>query len=470
MTPSQSPAIPRYRAAADDALGDSDVVGLLERLRNREVSPAELHAAARSRVLAADAHLNAIVDVVPADHPAATSRPGALHGIPTALKDNEELIGLPTGQGSRAVPPTPAAANSVMTDLLLDLGLSLTAKTTMPEFGLTATTESLACGPTRNPWHLGHSVGGSSGGAAALVAAGALPIAHANDGGGSIRIPAACCGLVGLKPSWGFMPAPERMAALPVKLSTQGVLTRTVRDTATFFAALTPVAPDIEPVGHVQGPGQQRLRVAMVTEGIVGQVHPDTAAAVERAGKMLAEAGHHVEPVPPMVTLEFGRDFLRYWALLAWLISVGGKRLMGSQFDTKALQPFTQGLAEFTGSVAAGLPASLRRLRRFRHEYQGWFDTYDIVLSPVTNAPAPELGYLGPELDFRTHALRLLPFAGFTAPHNVAGAPAISVPMGLSREGLPVGVMLGAAYGQERRLIELAYELEAAQPPAQLPA
>lgn len=469
MTTNENSSIPRYRATADDALGESDVVELLQRLRQREVSPTELNDAARARVIAANAHLNAITDLIPTDHSAATSRPGPFHGIPTALKDNEELIGLPTGQGSRAVPPTPAPASSVIAELLLDLGVSLTAKTTMPEFGLTATTESLAQGATRNPWHLGHSVGGSSGGSAALVAAGALPMAHANDGGGSIRIPAACCGLVGLKPSWGYMPAPERMALLPVKLSTQGVLTRTVRDTAAFFAAVTPVASDIQPVGEVLGPGKRRLRVAMVTEGIIGTVHPDTADAVQRAGKILAEAGHHVEAVDPMVSLDFGRDFLRYWALLAWLISVGGKKMMGPQFDPAALEPFTQGLAAFTGTVATGLPGSLRRLRRFREEYQTWFENCDVVLSPVTNAPAPPLGYLGPELDFRSHALRLLPFAGFTAPHNVAGTPAISMPMGLSGDGLPLGVMLAGPYGQERRLIELAYELEAAQPAAQLP-
>lgn len=453
-----------YSAAADDALGDSDVVDLLAKLQRREVSPAELSQAARERTARAQEQLNAVAAWVPTDHPAATPRSGPFSGIPTALKDNEDLAGLPTTQGSAATPRTAAAQDSVMASLLRDLGLSFVAKTTMPEFGLTASTEPLVFGPTRNPWHTGHTVGGSSGGAAALVASGALPMAHANDGGGSIRIPAACCGLVGLKPSRGYLPMPERMELLPVKISAQGILTRTVRDTAVFFAACDPVAADIAPVGDVHGPGQRRLRVGVMTSGLVGTVAPETVTAVNRAAAALESAGHFVEPVEMMVPLQFGKDFLRYWALLAWLIAASGPRLMGPQFQASALEPFTLGLAGFVRSVAPGIPGSLRRLRRFPDEYAQTFRDYDVVLSPVTNDVAPPIGYLDPTLDFRTHALRLLPFAGFTAVQNVAGTPAISVPMGLSESGLPLSVMASAAYGQERILIELAYELEAIEP------
>lgn len=453
-----------FPAIADDALGDSDVVDLLDRLRRSEVSPQELASAARERTQRAQEHLNAVAAWVAPEHPAAAGRPGPFSGIPTALKDNEDLAGLPTSQGSGATPRTPAQDDSVMAALLRDLGLSFVAKTTMPEFGLTASTESIAFGPTRNPWHTSHTVGGSSGGAAALVASGALPMAHANDGGGSIRIPAACCGLVGLKPSRGYLPMPERMEMLPVKISAQGVLTRTVRDTAAFFAACQPVAPDIPAVGDVRGPAARRLRVAVVTSGVVGNVAPETTAAVLRAAAALDREGHFVEPVDTMLTMRFGRDFLRYWALLAWLITVGGQRLMGPQFQPAALEPFTLGLAGFVRSVAPGIPASLRRLRRFPAEYARSFGDYDVVLSPVTNDVAPPVGYLDPRLDFRTHALRLLPFAGFTPVQNVAGTPSISVPMGLSESGLPLSVMASAPYGHERTLIELAYELEAIEP------
>lgn len=453
-----------FSAIADDALGTSDVVELLARIRRREVSGAELSEAARERTARAQEHLNAVATWVSSDHPAATGRTGPLSGIPTALKDNEDLAGLPTSQGSAATPRSPAKSDSVMAALLADLGLSLVAKTTMPEFGLTATTESIAFGPTRNPWHLDHSVGGSSGGAAALVASGALPMAHANDGGGSIRIPAACCGLVGLKPSRGYLPMPERMELLPVKISAQGIVTRTVRDTAAFFAACSPVAADLAPVGEVHGPGGRRLRIAVTTAGVVGHVAPETVAAVNRAASALDSAGHFVEPVDTMLSLRFGQDFLRYWALLAWLITAGGQRLMGPQFQPAALEPFTLGLAGFLRTVAPGIPAALRRLRRYPVEYAQSFVDYDVVLSPVTNDTAPPLGYLDPTLDFRTHALRLLPFAGFTPVQNVAGTPSISVPMGLSSSGLPLSVMASAAYGQERTLLELAYELEAITP------
>lgn len=453
-----------FSAAADDALGDSDVVDLLARLRSREISPGELTAAARERTRRAQEQLNAVAAWVPSDHPAAVSGNGPFSGIPTALKDNEDLTGLPTTQGSAATPRTAATTDSGMTSLLRGLGLSFVAKTTMPEFGLTASTEPVVFGPTRNPWHTGHTVGGSSGGAAALVASGALPMAHANDGGGSIRIPAACCGLVGLKPSRGYLPMPERMELLPVKISAQGILTRSVRDTAAFFAACDPVSADIAPVGDVRGPSQRRLRVAVMTDGLVGTVAPETVAAVNRAAAALDSAGHVVEPVDTTVTLRFGQDFLRYWALLAWLITASGPRLMGPQFQASALEPFTLGLAGFFRTVAPGIPAALRRLRRFPTEYARTFDRYDVVLSPVTNDVAPPVGYLDPTLDFRTHALRLLPFAGFTAVQNVAGTPSISVPMGLSEAGLPLSVMASAPYGHERTLIELAYQLEAIEP------
>lgn len=444
----------------DDALADADTVELLRRIERREVNADDLTRAARARIGAAGV-LNAVAQDV---HNVTYRENGPFAGVPTVLKDNEELLGYPTLQGSQAMPTRPATEDSVTTSLLLDLGFHILAKSTMPEFGLTATTETLLQGPTRNPWNTGHTPGGSSGGSAALTAAGAVPLAHANDGGGSIRIPAACCGLVGLKPSRGLMPTPWRMRLAPVKISVQGVLTRSVRDTAEFFAHITPADPSVPPVGRVTGPGDRRLRIAFFTESVTGPVDPRVAAATVATATQLGANGHHVDLIPSPITLRFGKDFLRYWALLAWTISSGGKRLIGSDFEPEKLEGFSQGLAGYLHSVAPRVPAALRRLRRFGDEYNTWFDDYDVLLSPVLGTPAPALGDLGPDVDFRTHMLRLLPFAAFTAVQNVSGAPAISVPAGLTDDGLPLAVQLAGRVGDERMLLELAYELEASSP------
>ncbi len=207
-----------YSAVRDDALGSGDMTDLLLALERREVSPDELMSAARDRLADADGALNALVRTTEVE-----LAPGPLHGIPTVLKDNLDLAGYPTREGSRAVPDIPKPSDSALTAELKALGLGILGKSTLPEFGLTATTEPLLTGPTRNPWNLDHSTGGSSGGSAALVAAGAVPIGHANDGGGSIRIPASCCGLVGLKPSRGRVTDAESEKYLPVSIAAEGV-------------------------------------------------------------------------------------------------------------------------------------------------------------------------------------------------------------------------------------------------------
>lgn len=466
-----------FSAVRDDALGDRDLVALVAALRAGEVSAGEVRSAALTRAHEADRALNAVVAWVGEARPVSDTatergRPvanrkdavGPFAGVPTFAKDNEHLAGLPAREGSRAVPATPAASDSDFVTHLDNLGFDMLGTTTMPEFGLTASTESLLSGPTRNPWHRGHSVGGSSGGAAALVAAGVVPLAHANDGGGSIRIPAACCGLVGLKPSRGRLLVPEDSRALPVQIVSEGVLTRTVRDTAAFYAVAGQVDPALPPIGDVREPARARLRIGCYTEGITGPVDPDVTAATRAAADTLAALGHSVEDIDFPFDPGFGRDFLRYWAALAFTLRYAGKRLYGPEFAPEALEPFSLGLASFFRGIAPRMPATIRRLRRFAQDYHDSFSNFDVLLSPTTGTPAPPLGYLSPALDFRTHIIRLFHFAGFTTMHNVAGAPAISLPWGHTRTGLPLGVQLAAQRGHERRLLGLAYELEAAQP------
>ncbi len=455
---------PLLHAVTDDALGTDDAVGLLERLRSRQVSAAELQSAAQTRARAIDDRLAAVVDwVEPQSLRPPPSPDGPLAGVPTVVKNNEPLAGYPTVEGSAALPRTAAHEHSPFVAQLLELGLTPVATTTLPEFGLTASTESSRFGATRNPWHPASSAGGSSGGSAALVAAGAVPIAHANDGGGSIRIPAACCGLVGLKPSRGRLVERPELARLPVPITTQGVLTRTVRDTALYFAeAERRYQPHgLPPIGHVRHPAPQRLRVGLVVDAPHGiPVSGEVVGATTAAASALSSLGHHVEPVAVPVDERFGPDFLVYWQLLALGLQRGGRWLYGPGFDPSRTEAFTQYLAKRCLLDLPRVPGALRRLRRLARAHERIFDSYDLLLSPVLAHAPPPIGQLGPDVDPRTHLVRLLRWTAFTPLQNVSGSPALSLPLGLSRAGLPLGVQLAAPFGHERRLLEVAHELE----------
>lgn len=462
-------AVPSFDATTDDALGSDDVMELLHRLKRRQVSPRELRDAARARLEAANPHLNAIVRELHV--PAAVTGPFA--GIPTALKDNEDIAGYPTLHGSWAPADVPATGTAPWVTQYLELGFEPLVKTTLPEFGLTASTESSRYGATHNPWDLGRSAGGSSGGSAALVASGALPIAHANDGGGSIRIPAAVCGLVGLKPTRGRLRDAVELDRLPVNLVTQGVLTRTVRDTAYYFAEAERLyaRSDLPPVGMVVRPESRRLRIAVYTRAIADlPVDPRVADAVLATAESLQALGHEVIEIPPPVDEDFGRDFLRYWALLSFAFYKAGGRLLGTEFDGSRTEILTRGLSDFFRQQALRVPGSIRRLKRVSVEPEAIYDDVDAVLSPVLSTPAPLLGEFGPEVPAREHIVRLLRYASFTARQNVTGSPAISLPLARTPEGLPIGVQLAAPRGEERRLLSLAYELEAAMPWPRTPA
>lgn len=454
-------------AFADDALGGSDVVDLLDRLQRREVSAQELVDAAGVRARNVNDELNAVVSWVPDPSVAPSSDGSPFAGIPTFVKDNEALAGLPTRDGSRATSDRPASNSSVWTSQFLQLGTSPLGKSTLPEFGLTSTTESLLTGATRNPWDRSRSVGGSSGGSAALVAAGVVPIAHANDGGGSIRIPAACCGLVGLKGSRGRIIDMPEVDKLPVNIIAQGVVTRSVRDTAYYFAMAEALYrnPALPPVGHVTEPGRRRLRIAVMTQGHPSlPTDPEVADAVRDAGALCESLGHSVDEIEFPYGEQIGVDFLRYWALLAFSIKRFGGRLFGEPFDTSQLEPFTLELARMFGVSAERVPGSLRRLRRFGPHYSAPFATYDVVVSPVLAHEPPPIGYLGPKVEPRTHLIRLLRYVSLTPLHNIAGAPAISLPLARSATNLPIGIHLAADVGHERMLLELSLELEQARP------
>ncbi len=457
-------------AIGNDALGTDDATGLLARLARREVSAAELRSAAIDRGRSVNPALNAVTEWVGAADPAQTwgATPDApLAGLPTLIKDNEDLEGYRATHGSNAVVDRPATMSSPWVAQFLSFGADPIAKTTLPEFGLTASTESSRFGATRNPWNTGHTVGGSSGGTAAFVAAGVVPLAHGNDGGGSIRIPAACCGLVGLKPSRGRLIDWPAMAKVPVPIVVQGVLSRSVRDTALYYATAERAFhdPALPPIGHVIGPGGERLRIAVVLDGYQGlQVAADTRQVVARTADVLAGLGHHVEVVPSPLDTRFASDFLLDWAMTAFLLTVTGRRLFGQGFDASRTEPFTKFLVRRFLAEIERAPFAVRRLRRLVRDHEPFFRTYDLLVSPVLNHAAPPVGHLSADVEPREQLVRLLRFMAVTPLQNVSGSPAVSLPLGRSDDGLPVGVQVAAPFGHERRLLEIAFELEEAMP------
>lgn len=255
----------------DDAMGNCDATELAKRISNNEISATEVLEAAITRAELVNPNLNAIVtnafdlarEKTRTDSQNDSNK-GAFSGVPTFIKDNADVKGLPTLFGSRAVANRPAKSNSEFTDQMLSTGLTIIGKSTLPEFGIPPTTESLAQGATCNPWNINHSSGGSSGGAAALVASGVVPIAHGNDGGESIRIPAACCGLIGLKPTRNRLVNMQGTNNLPINVGHEGVITRSVRDTALFMAEAEKHFRNnrLVKLGHIQAPGKRDYALA----------------------------------------------------------------------------------------------------------------------------------------------------------------------------------------------------------------
>lgn len=442
---------------------DLDAVALAALVRRGEASPDELARAAIARI---DPEL-AAVEYAAYERPFIGSPGGALYGVPTLVKDNTDVAGMPTNHGTAAFTARPAMRHGRYARQFLSTGMTVLGKSRLPEFGFNAGSEYESAAPVRNPWNLDRSPGASSGGAAALVASGAVPIAHANDGGGSIRIPAACCGLVGLKPSRDRHIRGDQDRGLPVHIGSEGVLTRTVRDTAAFVAACEDYwrNPTLPPIGLVEGPSRRRLRVGLVLDTVTGAVVDDqTRAAVENTAKLLERLGHEVSPVPQPVGPQFVDDFLLYWGMLASLAAGFGRLVFSREFDASRLDGLTKGLRRHYLQNARQTPGALFRLRRVPRAYARMFRRHEVVLSPVVSHIAPPLGHLSPTVPFDELLHRLVAYVSFTPLHNVAGAPAISLPMGMASEGVPIGVMLSAAYGDERTLLELAYALEAEQP------
>jgi len=457
-------------AFQDDALGDLDAVGIVEALRAGRISPAEIVEAAIARTEVVNPALNGLVyeayDRARARAGAPSPYGGYFDGVPTYVKDNVAVGGMPTMNGTDAWDPRNAPIDGDFARHYLATGLVPLGKTALSEFGFSASAEHPRRGAVRNPWNTDHTAGASSSGSGAFVAAGVVPIAHANDGGGSIRIPASCNGLVGLKPSRGRLPLDREMRQMPLRIVANGVVTRTVRDTAAFYREMerTYHNPKLPPIGDVTGPGTQRLRVAVCTESIVREASPQVRDQTLKTASLLEELGHRVTQIGNPVPTQFMNDFLLYWSFLAFALVRGGRRSFGPSFDRTRLDNLTLGLERFAGRNLHRLPVATARLARTRRITERLAADYDVVLMPTLADTPPRIGHLDPTADYQQIIDRLVDWVAFTPLQNATGDPAISLPLGRSDDGLPIGMMLAATVGHEARLLELAYEIEEAQP------
>jgi amidase len=398
---------------------------------------------------------------------AATRQGGYFDGVPTFIKDNVDVEGVPTMNGTDAWDPQPQAGHGDFAKFFLATGLVPLGKTQLSEFGFSASAEHPRIGAVRNPWDTDYTAGASSSGSGAFVAAGVVPIAHANDGGGSIRIPAACNGLVGLKPSRGRLPLDKMSRQMPVRLVNDGVLTRSVRDTAAFYREGERIWRNraLAPIGAVTAPGRERLRIAVITRSLNRDCSPQMRDHTLKTAALLEDLGHRVthldsNPIPAT----FADDFLVYWASLAMALVRTGTRTFGPSFDRERLDNLTLGLDRHATRNLHRLPLAITRLSRLRKVTERLYRDYDVMLMPTLAEETPRIGHLDPTADYQQVIDRLVDWVAFTPLQNATGEPAISLPLNETASGMPVGMMFSAPLGHERRLLELAFELEAAKP------
>ncbi len=479
---------------------DYDGLGLAELVRKGEVTPAELLEEAIARVEKGNPRLNAVVWKLyeSARKAAAGAFSGPFAGVPFFIKDlMAPVAGAPMSQGNRHLVGVPRETDAEVIARYRKAGLVFVGKTNVPEFGLAPVTESIALGPCRNPWNPDHSPGGSSGGAAAAVAAGFAPMAHATDGGGSIRIPASCCGLFGLKPTRGRTPNGPGAGEIWRGFSAGHAVTRTVRDSAALLDATQgvdvgapyeikpPERPYLDEVGRPPG----RLRIAFSTSPFFAPaVHSDCVEGVEATVALLKELGHEVvEATPPLDREPLILAFLKIIAGETRADVEATERLVGRSLGFADFEPSTY-LISLLGKSwsAADYAGAARTLQNWARAVGAFFTDYDVLLTPTLAAPPALVGAMKPspaqaallEILGRLHAgwfvkltglaqllaQKSLSYIPYTPLFNVTGQPAASLPLHWNAAGLPIGMHFVARWGDEATLFRLAAQLEQAKP------
>jgi amidase len=461
-----------------DLYDEQDATGLAAAIRAGEVSPREVVEFAIARLDERNESINAVVarrDAAALAEADSALPDGPLTGVPFVVKDlGMPVAGLPATNGSRLFAGEIATHDGELLRRYRRAGVVVIGTTNSPELGRNASTEPLLFGPTRNPWSLSHSAGGSSGGTAAAVAAGIVPAGHGNDGGGSIRIPASECGLVGLKPSRGRTPALPRRSAMAYPLGINHVLTRSVRDTALFLdvgAGPVPgdpyvIAPPARPFADEVGaaPGRRRVAVSVTTPS-GDPVDTDCAAVVRDVATLLGELGHEVSDAAPEYPLDAISTAMQVFMAAPLVVEVDARLdALGRALRDDDLEPLTRQIYERGRTLSAtDVVIAHQELERASHIIGGFFETYDLLLTATIARPVPPLGYLD-TTDPAAMRERGAVFAALTGPFNVTGQPAISLPLGHDRDGLPVGVQLVAGFGREDLLLRVAAQLEEGRP------
>lgn len=461
----------KISAFTDDALGTSDATALAEAIRRGEIHPREALESAIARAENVNPHLDAIV-LPMYEEALANSRPtaGGFAGVPTFIKDTDHIAGYPTQMGTGVFKAKPARKNSRFVNQYLSTGLINLGKTTLPEFGLICSTENERWAITRNPWNTDYTTGGSSSGSAALVASGVVPIATANDGAGSIRIPASICGLVGLKPTRGRLFGLDGSEGLPIQIIHQGVLTRTVRDTALFYSEAENFFKNkkLPELGHVKNAGKKRLKIGLLNNrpsDAPGHQDEDTVRVQKETAQLLETLGHQVEPIDfPIEADHMIGLFLDYYGFIAYMTTRFSPFTLKARVNRRELEPFTTGLSERFRKNVLNFPTTVRRMKHLGKEALQLFKTYDVIMSPVLAHKTPPIGYFSPTISYEEVSRRAVHFALYCGMYNITGNPAMSLPMGTDQNGIPVGVQFASAFGKDRLLLELAYELEEAKP------
>jgi len=455
-----------------------DATELAVLVRSGAASPAELVDDAIARIQRLDPTINAVIyerfDAARAE--AAGPLPdGPFRGVPFLVKDlGCEIAGEPHAMGNRALADAGARSthDSSLYEAIRGAGFVTLGRTNTPELGGTVTTEPVAFGPSRNPWNPDHSTGGSSGGSAAAVAAGMVPMAHAGDGGGSIRVPASECGLVGLKPSRGRITHGPSLGESWAGFTTDGVVSRSVRDTAAMLDAISgrrtgdpyTAVPPTRPFADEVGADPGRLRIGLAPDHPGVTTDPECVVAVERAGALLAELGHEVEVAQPgaFSDEELSRHFVTIVAVATAIDFDTIGETIGRPVEEDDVEPDNWVMGSIGRAVtAADYVRSINWIHAWSRRLQAWWDGFDVLVSPVIAVPPPPIGWLSdPELGTE----RLTSILQFTAQFNASGQPAVSLPLHWSSDVLPIGVQFAGPIDDEALLIRLASQLESAAP------